>query len=129
MVLAMKLSITLKQSGYFFTISPLTFRSGFLDIPYCDGVPGSGVAPSGFWTFCFCKKRWQQILGLRIHMRFLNVPYRLSLTPQKADSAVGEYASAPCLGGPSAGSDSDSEETFVDTILKQKVSLLFCVQP
>ena len=40
--------ITLKQSGYLFTISPLTLRSGFLHIPYCEGVPVSGVAPSGF---------------------------------------------------------------------------------
>ena len=40
--------ITLKQSGYLFIISPLTLRSGFLDKPYCGGLPGSGVAPSGF---------------------------------------------------------------------------------
>lgn len=36
-------------------------------------------------------------------MRFLDVSYRLSLAPQKADSTVGEYASAPCLGRPFAG--------------------------
>ena len=40
--------ITLKQSGYLSAKSSLTLRSGFLDIPYCEGVPVSGVAPSGF---------------------------------------------------------------------------------
>ena len=81
--------ITLKQSGYLSAKSSLTLRSGFLDIPYCDGVPGSGVVLSGFWPSVSVKKRWQQIFGLRTRMRFLDVPYGLSLAPQKADSTIG----------------------------------------
>ena len=90
--------LALKLSNYTETVGV----SGFLDIPYCEGVPWLGCGSFRFWTFCFRKKRWQQIFGLRIHMRFLDVPYRLSLVPQKADSTVGEYASVPCL-GPFAG--------------------------
>ena len=46
--------LALKRSNYTETIrvsvakSSLTLRSGFLDISYCEGVPGSGVALSGF---------------------------------------------------------------------------------
>ena len=103
MVLALKLSNYTETTRVSVAKSSLTLRSGFLDIPYCEGVPGSGVALSGFGPSASVTKRWQQIFGLRIHMRFLDVSYRLSLAPQKDDSTVGEYASAPCLGRPFAG--------------------------
>ena len=48
MVLALKISNYIETIGVSVAKSPLTLRSGFLDIPYCEGVPVSGVAPSGF---------------------------------------------------------------------------------
>ena len=48
MVLALKLSNYTETIRVSVAKSPLTLRSGFLDIPYCEGVPGSGVALSGF---------------------------------------------------------------------------------
>lgn len=48
MVLALKLSNYTETIRVSVAKSPLTLRSRFLDIPYCEGVPVSGVAPSGF---------------------------------------------------------------------------------
>ena len=57
MVLALKLSNYTETIRLSVAKSPMTLRSGFLDIPYREGVPVSGVAPSGFGPSASVTKR------------------------------------------------------------------------